>query len=320
VVCDDQAAQRLGEELNADLVVWGSVPSDDQEQNRVYQIHFLMVKPGEASEIARALDGTEPDDEGVLERLKERARAVLAVVVGLSQSGNTEYAAAVDTFTQIVRSDWFRGQDFGVRAAIRLYLARALVAAGQWQQATGILDEILAEADYGWAYVAKGMIDLGQGRPAEDREVNCGQLARAGSLFRKVLTDPQLRTSGRSNVTYVDAKSHYGLGGVYLALEEYCDAAACCELDQAATCNPQACLDFALRELQAALDEYSRLEAPGEYLSEAHYGIGRVHHVRDDKTKAFEAYDRCVRTDPESATGRNCAVERDKVATPSPAR
>jgi tetratricopeptide (TPR) repeat protein len=317
-VCDEEAARVLGDQLNADLVIWGSIPPDEQQRARMYRIRFTVVDPGEAAEIARTMTDTVSEDD-VLTRLSAQARPVLAAIVGLIQSMNDDHDSAANTFTQALKSDWFKDQEFSVRAALSMFTGRELAAIGRQPEAVALFDQILHQEPYSWAYVGKGMLDYARGLPAAGRSADCALLTQAGSAFRQALTDPQLLATVKSNATYVDAKAHYGLGGVYLELGQHCDLDACCELEQAQPCDPQTCLNSALREFQAALDEYTRLKAPGEYTSQAHYGIGRVYHVLSDLDRAYQEYDRCVEVaDKDPAMREYCTIERDKLATPTP--
>lgn len=310
-LCSDEDARRLGARKNADLVVWGWVPPEGEAHERAYQINFVVVQPGEVSEVADSLSGIVQGGD-IFTDLSDRSRSLVTVIVGLIQYLAGEYEAAVKTFELALSSPGLQTDDPHVWAAVTMYKGRTLAALGRTDEALRDFERILLyaplDSPYGWARVGKAMIYYAEGTNAPD----CELLAKAGRSFQAAIGEPS------STVTYVDAKAYYGLGSVYLQMGVHCGDAACCALDSAQACEPQACLQCAEREYQAALDEYARLDAPGEYSSLVHYGLAGVYEDLGDLERAVAEYDVCIElAGADAGMLEMCRDRRETLATPA---
>ncbi len=281
VLTEDREAEQLAQDINADVVIYGSMYVLGNEAR--LDPRFYVANQPDTSELAGPhrfgvpveFDTTSLDlyDKVNLE-LQPRAAILVHFTEGLAYFSGGHYQEASHIFRRAVR-EAESYQPFDGQEVIYVFAAQADCVQGNYEQAMTYLDRALElNPEYARAYIARGNVYYTQ---AVESAYDVNKLSQALAEYEHAI-----QAEDQQPGAYVREKANVAMGNVYVI--------------RAQQTHDPAMFEQAIDHYSQVIGEYE--ETKGERIRQlaaiAYFGLGAAYERQHSYAQAEEAYQRCA--------------------------
>jgi tetratricopeptide (TPR) repeat protein len=289
VLTEDREAEQLANDINADIVIYGSIFVTGDEA--MLSPKFYVAGQPEAGELTGQHELAYPIEfdipslgfqDEVNAELRSRAAILVHFTKGLAYLFSAhDLDAAARSFQEAIREAEKRGPSEG-QEVLYLFAAHANTRQGNFEEATEYLDQALAlNPEYARAYVGRGNLYYYQALQESFDET---KLEKALAEYQRALEAQDQPASA-----YITEKVNTALGNVYVVLAQ--------------KANDPELFAKAIYHYNQVVDVYEKTkdERIRELAAIAYFGLGAAYERQGDYTQAKKAYRRCINltSDPE---------------------
>jgi tetratricopeptide (TPR) repeat protein len=301
ILTEDQEAEQLASDINADIVIYGNIFADGNEAT--LSPRFYIADRPDTGELTgqhqlalplqfEASSLSFPDS--VNAELRTRAAILVLFTEGLSYLSSDDLDGASHSFQQAIHEAESHGPYEG-QEVLYLFATVTNERQGNIEQAVKHLDEAFRlNPEYARAYLARGNLYYAQALRKLNDE---GLLKQALAEYEKAI-----KAQDQPAGAYILEKADVALGNVYvLRAQETGDPGLYAQ----------------------AIDRYERVvtrygepanERIRELAARAYFGIGIAYERQNDYIQAKSAYQQCADITRESQTKSRCELQLDIIA------
>jgi len=295
VVTEAREAEQLAHDINADIVIYGSIFVVENEA--ILSPRFYISDQPETAELTGQhqlalplkFDVSSLDFlDQVTAELRSRATVLLSFTTGLTYLSAKQPDEAVRAIQVAIRAAENYGR-FDGEEVLYLFVAVASFNQGNFEKAGEYLDQALAlNPEYARAFIARGNIYYDQAIPTWDANF----LSQALTEYEKAL-----EAEDQPEGAYVIEKVNVALGNIYVIRAQQ-------------TGDPEL-FAKAIEHYNQVTTRYEQTnnERIRDEASIAYFGLGAAYERQGDYTQAEAAYRRCIELTTDSETKSRCEVQ-----------